>query len=137
MQMKLFDILDENDNLTADNERKTKEIEELKKENDKLKNENEKLRNDNQHHISKEEYNKELNFKNNENIKLKKELEEKNVKIANLLNIIGNPNDKTIIKITEPILPRTNVIQSRHVNSHASSAKAMPIIKKPSLPSKK
>lgn len=137
MQMKLCDIFDENDNLTADNERKTKEIEELKKENDKLRYENEKLRNDNQHHISKEEYNKELNFKNNENIKLKKELEEKNVKIANLLNIIGNPNDKTIIKITEPILPRTNVIQSRHVNSHASSAKAMPIIKKPSLPSKK
>lgn len=130
MEMKLCDIFNENDKLEESNALKSQEIEELKKENEKLRVENEILKNEIKKSISLNEFEKESNFRANENAKLRKELEEKNVKIAHLLN------EKNLV-ITQPQVPHLNRNPSRHINRSHSSTKDHVLIKKPILPNKK
>lgn len=77
MEMKLCDIFNENDKLEESIALKSQEIEELKKENEKLTVENEILKNEIKKNVSLNEFEKESNFRANENAKLRKELEEK------------------------------------------------------------
>lgn len=130
MEMRLCDIFNENDNLAEQNSLKTREIENLKRENEKLRAENEALKNEIQKSIPRSEYEKESNFRNNENAKLRKELEEKNAKIANLMN------DKDLI-ITKPVVPHFNINSPHNASKNHSSAKAHPFIQKPLILNKK
>ncbi|OHT12468.1 hypothetical protein TRFO_17607 [Tritrichomonas foetus] len=84
MEMKLSDIFNENDRLSYENEQKDQEINNLKNIIDQLSKENENLKNQNKEH----------QVESNEIKELRRELDEKTVHIANLLNIIEQTKER-------------------------------------------